>query len=173
MLGTVPQNREGGIFVFWFSANIRRVERHTGLARVNIEVQNQEFRGQGAKIDLAIGNQIGGIFCSMSFGRRAARFREIHVDLSIDKGLEGLQADDAGLRHARVQTARDIIPRPIPFAHMKSRLEFVNRDEAAALRESGAFGVAGRDPDIETRIRHGFDGKEARKPSGVSALAGA
>ena len=40
MLGTVPQNREGGIFVFWFSANIRRVERHTGLARVNIEIQN-------------------------------------------------------------------------------------------------------------------------------------
>ena len=40
MLRTVPQNREGGIFVFGFAANIRRVERHTGLARVNIEVQN-------------------------------------------------------------------------------------------------------------------------------------
>jgi hypothetical protein len=164
-LGARPQNREGRIFIAGFSLHSRRVERHTGLARVDIEVQNQEFRSQGAKIDLAIDNRIGKIFSPMKSGRQAAAGyagrRKIHIDTSADKGLEGLKTDDANLRYAGAQTPRNLESCPVQFPDLKTSLEFVNGGKAAFFRERGAFRLIRIYADVKTAIRHAIDGKLA------------
>ena len=111
VLGSVPQHRERRIFIRGFATDIGALEQHTRLARVNIEVQYQEFRSQGAKIDLSIDNRIGGIRAAKKRGRRAAAYAnfrasklaqmcKIYVEISPDKGLERLKTDDADLRYA-------------------------------------------------------------------------
>src|ERR1700730_12725344 len=123
----MPQNREGRICSRWFAAHIRRVERHARLARVNIEVQNQEFRGQGAKIDLAADNRIEGVFSPTKSGRRAAAGhagrREIHINIGADEGLKGLKTDDAGLRYAGAQTPRNLESCPVQFPNLNTTPE--------------------------------------------------
>src|SRR6202022_3845417 len=94
-------------------------------------------------------------------GRTAER--EIPVNRNAPQGLERLETDGTSLRHQRVQNAADFVSFRTLLPHVETGLERLNRDEAAGVRERGAFGLVGAKHYVETGIRHGLDREHAHE----------
>src|SRR5271165_4153560 len=112
---SVPKRRERRPVVFFLVAG--PLEHGAGLAWMGIEPEREEFRRQGAEIDLAVDDRIRFVlvcdrerlrfFRPPGRGRAVRKRRESDVDLLVDVRRERFQRNDAELGEPSVDGACD------------------------------------------------------------------